>query len=299
MAGKDNTQSIIKKAWEDTWKWLRKTKIGWVVPVLVGGIVGGLLAGVIGAFVVIGLTVGIVFIFHLVITPSRLNKEERHKFIRDNASYFSMIFGNKEKRNYLTILDILKSMIKIENEVTSNLSGKYNITIKEWQLLQKRLNKKTRIPTLPQDKALKLYLKGDVTKTIDNTISKLGLGFVGDNPSEKQIEFFVRIREFLDDAGIGLANELAKVEEYTKLLNKFNELIPDMYDDSVPDWILYLLIYPSSFNSFYIWYGAMPFEYKKIYFRNGTPKVISEFKEQRETSIKCLVDYAESSIENI
>ena len=42
-------------------------------------------AGLIGAIYGIVVVIGITFIVHLVITPSRLRKEQRRKFIRDNA----------------------------------------------------------------------------------------------------------------------------------------------------------------------------------------------------------------------
>ena len=61
------------------------------------GIIGVILAGMIGAIVAVVATIVIVFIIHLIITPSRLKKEARHKFIRDNASYYSRIIGNQKR----------------------------------------------------------------------------------------------------------------------------------------------------------------------------------------------------------
>ena len=128
MPNKTHNQSTVKKAWENSWKWLLSTKLGWVSAMLIGGIIGGVIAGIIGAIIAVVLTIGTVFVIHLVITPSQQRKERRHTFIKNNASYLSRLFGNKQKRRYLDILKYLKSMIGIENVVTDLKAGTIEAT---------------------------------------------------------------------------------------------------------------------------------------------------------------------------
>ena len=124
------------------------------------------------------------------------------------------------------------------------------------------------------------------------------LQIMGDKPTEKQTEFFIQIRDFLDDAGIGLSNELRKSEEYKKLLNKFNEQVPSI-DDDTPKWILYLLIYPSGFNSVYLYYHSVPFERRKLIFGNNPLTVMIDYQNQRKISNDQLIQYAKDMIEEM
>ncbi|MBI2832140.1 MAG: hypothetical protein HYX79_07785, partial [Chloroflexi bacterium] len=135
MADKIKANSLFREAWEDTWMWLLDSKWGWIVPTIAGGSVSAIfigdsilervIAGALGSIAAILLVVGIAFVIHrLFITPSRLQKKNRQEFIRNNANYFSRIFGNKQKRKYLTILEVLKSMVEIENKVTDSKAGK-------------------------------------------------------------------------------------------------------------------------------------------------------------------------------
>ncbi|MBN1367286.1 MAG: hypothetical protein JW967_05125 [Dehalococcoidales bacterium] len=297
MAGKTNRQKFIKKVWEDMWKWLLGTKMGWVVAVLIGGIIGGILAGFIGVIVAIVLTVVIAFIYYLIVTPSNTKKETRHKFIRDNASYFSRIFGNREKRRGLAILEILKAMIIMENEATDSIAGKLKAIPFEINQIKKRLNEQTKVPLIPDSKALKIFLSGKADKKIKQTINKLKLNIMGEKPTEYQIQFFIKIRAILDETGFGMAGRLPS--EYTEYSRKFEELIRN--DDDLLDWMIYLLTFPSGFNSAYIWYCCQGIEHQK-FFKQHTripeyiAESISEFKTKREDAINYLINYANESI---
>lgn len=293
-------KSTIKKAWEDSWKWLLGTKMGWVVSALVASVVGGLIAGITGAIVAIVLTIVIVFIFHLIITPARLDKEARYRFIRDNANYFSRKFGSKQKRKCLNILDILKSMVKIENEVTDSIVGRMNASPDEINQMKRKFTEQTKIPTLPDSKALKIFLSGQADKKINQTINKLNLNIMGNMPTENQIEFFIRTRAVVDGSRFGMAGRLPK--EYLECSQKFDELIEQ--DEDLLDWMIFLLVFPSGFNSAYLWYCCQGEKRQKFFQHHvQTPKsireTISEFKQKREDAINQLIEYAENSINNM
>ncbi|MBI2860620.1 MAG: hypothetical protein HYX91_03835 [Chloroflexi bacterium] len=307
MAGKTDIQSTIQKAWEDSWKWLHDTKWGWIVPIIVGGSVSAIfigdsvleraIAGALGAIAAILLVVGIAFIIHcLFITPSRLRKENRRKFIRSNASYLSRIFGNKEKKKYLTILEIVKSMVKIENEVTDNLATKPIFTTTELLEIQSKLSEQTGIETMPVSKAEKLLIKGTYVNKIVQKINKMDLQIMGDKLTENQIEFLVKTKSVLDNCGVGLLSGLGGSLEYTELLRQLSEEIPDI-NDSTPAWILSLLIIPSGLNSGYLLWSRLPAPSKNKL--TQSPFNMSNFLSERETGIKELVEYAKQEIEKL
>jgi hypothetical protein len=299
--------SIPAKAWEYSWQWLLNTRWGWIAAIIGGGVVSGIfvgnllweraLAGLVGAIVAIVLIIGIAFIVHLIIAPSRLRKENRHKFIENNAGYISKIIGNPQKKKYLKVLSILESIIKIENEITDNTAGKRKLTNNELQQLRKKLNQQTNIHTLPVSEAKKIYLTGGVTNKINQTISKLGLEIIGNKPSENQIEFLLKTRDLLDDFGIGLFSGLEHSEEYEELLKSFSEEIPDISDEGTPDWILYLVALPSSINGMYIFWNCLPPEYQKLFPQASYD--LSDYQSKRQTSIDQLINYAREEIEKM
>ncbi len=301
-----NSASILARSWKDTWQWILNTRFAWVVAMLVAGITGGvfvgntvpgrILAGFVGALIVIALMVGIAFIYNLLLTPSQLRKEARHKFIKENASYSSRIIGNPLKSKYLAILEVLKSMIKVENNITDNIAGKHILTVKEFNALQKRLSKETNVDTLPLHKGLKIYLRGDVTKKVNQTINKLKLQFPQNENtfSENQIRFLLSIRYVLDDFGIGLSSELEKSFEYKNLLNKLDAQIPNK--DDIPDWVIYLLVIPSGLNSIYIFGSAIPRRHREMFLRY-IPPVIINYPSKRDGVTEQLVQIAKESIE--
>lgn len=299
---------VTKKAWKDTWHWLLGTKLGWIIAIVVCGMLSSIfvgnslieriLAGSFGAIVAIILIVGATFIINLIMTPPRIRRENRRIFIEHNASYIPVIIGNPLKQKYLTILDILESMIKIENEITDNMVGKRKLTVKEFNMLQKNLSKKTNIPTLPYHKAVKVFQKGEATKKVEETITKMKLNIMGDKLSENQIQFLIQTRSTVDDFGIGLSDELKNPSKYAELITKLHEQIPE-FDDKTPDWIIYLLVIPSSFNNLYLFWHALPIQAKIAYFKNTTPKIIAEFQSERESSIKQLLKYTRDSIEKL
>lgn len=267
---------------------------------LIGGAIGGVIGGVLGAIIAIVATVGVVFIFHLIIIPSRLDKEARHKYILDNANYVSRIFGNKKKRRYLEILDCLKPMIEIENRITDSKAGKIKATPEQLKELKRKFNEQTNVPLLPDSKALKLFLSGKAGKTINQTIKKPNLNIVGDTPTDNQIEFFIKTKNIMDESPFGIANSLT--DEYLEYSRKLEDLIEE--DEELPDWIVYLLTFPSGFNSSYLWYCCQGKKRQNFFLQRGgvsqdTRLVILEYKSKREYAVNILVDYAEESIKNM
>jgi hypothetical protein len=299
--------SIFKRAWEDTWQWLLNTKIGFIIAFIGGGIMGGVfvgdsllmraLAGLVGALIGMIILVGIVYIIHIVITPSRLKKEAKHQFIRKNASYITRIFGNQEKKKYSKVLDILQSMIKIENDVTDNMIGKHKATNNQIEAMRKQFNKQTNIPLIPLKKAIKIIASGEYMKKVNQTINKLELGIKGDKPTDNQIEFLIKTRAILDEFGFGLSNGLEKSNEYNELLKTFGEKVPSI-DDKTPDWILLFLTFPSGINSAYLYWDCQSVQQQKLFYPT-TPKEILEFKSQRELVINQLIEYSNDSIEKM
>jgi hypothetical protein len=305
---KTKSMSITSRAWRDSWQWLLNTKLGWILAFVVGGAMGGIfvgnsilergLAGLAGAIIGVILLLGIVFIIHLISTPSRLRKENRRKFIETNASYVPKIIGNPTKQKYTEILEILESIVKIENEVTDNVAGMHKFTNNEIKIIQKKFNQQTNISSLPLSEATKIYLAGHVHKKINEVISQLGLQIIGDTPTENQIEFLIKSRSVLDECDVGLSKRLKNSNEYTELLKKFTVKVPEISNDT-PDWIILLLVVPSGVNSVYLLWSSLKPEYQKLFYKNSVSPAPSDFKSQRESGINELVNYAKNSIEKV
>jgi len=130
---------MFMRVWKDTWQWLLSTRMGWIIAVIGCGVMGGIfvgnsllaraLAGLAGAIIAIVLILGVVYLIHLLfVTPNRLRKEQRRKYIENNASYIPFIFGNPIKKKYTKILSTLESLIKIENEFTDSVVGRHQLT---------------------------------------------------------------------------------------------------------------------------------------------------------------------------
>jgi hypothetical protein len=301
--------SILTKGWKDSWQWLLSTKLGWILAPVVGGVMGGIflgnslwqraIAGLVGALAAVVLLFVIVFVIHLIISPSRIIKENRHKFIESSASYISKIIGSPIKKKYTEILDTLQAMITIENEVTDQKAGTYKLTDSEIATIQKGLSKITHIPTLPSSKAIKIYLAGNAHNKINQTMAKLKLNIIGNTPNENQIEFLIKARSVIDESIIGLADVLKNSNQYSELLDKFSTQIPEINNDT-PDWVMLLLTVPSGINSVYLLWSALSPEYKKMFNkRNGTSPMPSDFKSERESGVKQLVEYAKDSIKRM
>lgn len=296
MAGKIQGQSIIRKAWENSWKWLLGTKLGWVVAVLVGGIIGSVFAGVMGAIVAIGVTVGIVFIFHLVVAPAQIRKEARLKLIAANASYAQQVLGNLEKQRYQKVLDTMKSMIELESKTADSLVGKRQLTEQEMLLLQQRLSQQTRVQTLKLSEFIRIEQAGKVLDKIHQASNKMGFKMLGELPSVDQLGTLLAIRMTLDKFGIGLSNAL-KSDEYEELLKAFSLDVPAI-DESTPDWILNLLVLPSSINNIYLLFDCMPTVQKQRLLK-ATNYDLTDFSIKRQVAFEQLVRYAQDSIDKM
>jgi hypothetical protein len=192
-------------------------------------------------------------------------------------------------------------MIAIENEASDSMAGTMIALPDEINHIKKKFNEKTKIPLIPNNKALKIFMSGKADKKINQTINKLKLNIIGNIPSENQIEFLIKTRTILDESRFGLANKLKESSKYIEDLNKLNELIPD---EDMPDWIIYLQVIPSGINSTYLWYCCQGIQ-RQLFFRNNvkfsetTTKILNDFKPQREQVVNQLIKYAEESIQNM
>ena len=111
------------------------------------------------------------------------------------------------------------------------------------------------------------------------------------------MEFLLKTRDLLDDFGIGLFIGLEQSEEYKELLKSFSEEIPDISDEHIPDWILYLVALPSSINSMYLFWNCLPTEYQKLFPQSSND--LSDYQSKRQTSIDQLINYAKEEIEKM